>query len=142
PSRWRGKFAAVMAGENRISFVSRRARLKTNRSGNIPLQEVEKLVTDHFRTPVPPERRVGGFAIGLVAFGVGITLPIFYLGAELGRSLGLKDAALVFFGGCALLGILCVLTAVVGALRGISCYMIVQFPFGREGAKIVNLLMA
>lgn len=106
------------------------------------MQEVEKLVTDHFRTPVPPERRVGGFAIGLVAFGVGITLPIFYLGAELGQSLGLKDAALVFFGGCALLGILCVLTAVVGALSGLSSYMIVQFPFGREGAKIVNLLMA
>ena len=106
------------------------------------MQQIEELVTDHFRVPVPAERRVGAFAIGLVVFGIGITLPIFYLGAELGQSLGLRDAALVFFGGCMLLGILCAITSLVGALTGLSSYMIIQFPFGRDGAKIVNLLMA
>ena len=103
---------------------------------------IEEPATDYFRKPVPPERRVSGWAVAMVVFGIGITLPIFFLGSELGETLGLKDAAIAFFGGCLLLGALSTATAIVGARTGLSSYMIIEFSFGRDGAKIVNFLMA
>lgn len=103
---------------------------------------MEEPPSDFFRNPVPPERRVSGWAVALVVFGIGITLPIFYLGSELGQTLGLRDAAWAFFGGCLMLGVLATATAIVGARTGLSSYMIIEFSFGRDGAKIVNFLMA
>lgn len=103
---------------------------------------IEEPPSDFFRKPVPPERRVSGWQVAVVVYGIGITLPIFFLGSELGESLGLRDAAAAFFGGCLLLGILATATAIVGARTGLSSYMIIEFSFGRDGAKIVNFLMA
>ncbi|MDA5193976.1 cytosine permease [Govanella unica] len=103
---------------------------------------MEELVSDHFRAPVPPERRVSGWKIGLIVFTIGLTLPIFFIGATIGQQLGIADAARTFFGGCLLLGVLASLTSIVGARTGLSSYMIIQFSFGRDGAKLVNALMA
>ncbi|RMF09935.1 MAG: cytosine permease, partial [Alphaproteobacteria bacterium] len=106
------------------------------------MSSFEEPKTDFFRRPVPAERRVSGWEVALVVYGIGITLPIFFLGSELGETLGLRDAAIAFFGGCLLLGILASATAIVGARTGLSSYMIIEFSFGRDGAKIVNFLMA
>lgn len=106
------------------------------------MSDMEELVTDHFRAPVPADRRVSGWKIGLIVFAIGLTLPIFFVGATIGQQLGLADAVKTFFGGCILLGILASITSTVGARTGLSSYMIIQFSFGRDGAKIVNGLMA
>src|SRR5690606_27063684 len=104
--------------------------------------KVEEYLHDYFRAPVPPERRVGGWGIALVILGIGITLPIFYLGSTLGRELGVATSAQAFALGCALLGIIAVVTAIVGARTGLSSYMILRFAFGRRGAKVANATMA
>lgn len=97
---------------------------------------------DYSRTPVPDEATIGGFRIAVVVFGIGVTLPVFFLGSELAASLGLKMAALAMAGGCLLVAGLMIVTSVIGARVRLSTYMLIQFAFGRRGVHLVNLLLA
>lgn len=103
---------------------------------------MEELTNDYSREPVPDHQLVSGWKVALIVFGIGFTLPIYYLGSELGLRLGLGRAACAFFGGGILLGFLAAATAYVGARTRLSSYMIIEFSFGRKGAKFVNILMA
>jgi len=104
--------------------------------------DLHDAMEDHFRSPVPAHRRISGWRVGLVILGIGITLPIFHLGAQLGQQMGALDAAFAFFVGCLMLGLLAAVTGYIGGRTGLSSYMIIEFAFGRRGAKLVNLLMA
>lgn len=53
------------------------------------------LNTDYSRLPVPDTATIGGFRIAVVVFGIGITLPIFFIGSQLTEALGFKTAASV-----------------------------------------------
>jgi cytosine permease len=106
------------------------------------LSATEDLTNDYSREPVPDHQLVSGWKVALVVFGIGFTLPIYYLGSELGLRLGLERAFYAFFGGGILLGVLAAATAYVGARTRLSSYMIIEFSFGRYGAKFVNLIMA
>lgn len=97
---------------------------------------------DFSREPVPEHRQVNGWYVALIVFGIGFTLPIYLLGAELGVRLGLEAASLAFVGGCAVTGVLASLTSYAGARARLSSYVLIQFAFGRMGAKVVNALMA
>lgn len=78
----------------------------------------------------------------MVVFGIGVTLPVFFVGSELAAGLGFRDAALAMAGGCALVAALMIVTSVIGAQTRLSTYMIIQFAFGPTGVRIVNLLLA
>ena len=106
------------------------------------VSDIENLTNDYSRQPVPDDQLVSGWKVALIIFGIGFTLPIYYLGSELGLRLGLKHAAMAFFGGSLLLGVLAAITSYVGARTRLSSYMIIEFSFGRKGAKFVNILMA
>ena len=77
----------------------------------------------------------------MVVFGIGVTLPVFFVGSELATALGLWDAALAMASGCAVVAVLMAVTSVIGAQTRLSTYMIIQFPFGTIGARFVNVLL-
>ena len=98
---------------------------------------------DHTRSRVPDHATIGGFRIAVVVFGIGVTLPIFYVGSEISLALGLRDAALALFGGCAIVGLMMIVTSIIGARTRLSTYMIIQFSFGRSLVRfLVNPLLA
>ncbi|CAM3850689.1 purine-cytosine permease family protein [Parendozoicomonas haliclonae] len=92
--------------------------------------------------PVPETEWVSGWKVAQVVFGIGITLPVFWLGANTTLSLGLPTALLLFFIVNSLFGCLTVLTALVGSRTHLSTYMILKFSFGRIGSRLINLIMA
>ena len=97
---------------------------------------------DYTRSKVPENKTVGSLQIISVIIGVGITLPVFFVGAEVSQSLGIKEASIVFFVVCFVLSILCIATAIIGNRSRLSTYMILHFSFGKEGAKIINSIVA
>lgn len=103
----------------------------------------ENVIPDGYdRRPVPQSETVSGTGLALITFGIGMTLPVFWLGADVTQKVGFSTASLIFIGVCAVLGLLCALTAMVGVRTRLSTYMVLQFSFGRHGAKLINLIMA
>lgn len=103
----------------------------------------EEVIPDGYdRRPVPQSETVSGVGLALITLGIGMTLPVFWLGADVTQKVGFSAALAVFIGVCGLLGVLCALTALVGVRTRLSTYMVLQFSFGRHGAKLINLTMA
>ena len=100
------------------------------------------LNTDYSRLPVPDGSTIDGFRIAVVVFGIGITLPIFFIGSQLTQALGFKTATLALLAGCTIVATLMTVTSIIGARTRLSTYMILQFPFGRRGVRPVNVLLA
>lgn len=107
------------------------------------MSSTENVIPDGYdRRPVPQSETVSGVGLALITFGIGMTLPVFWLGADVTQKVGFSSAALIFAGVCGALGLLCALTAMVGVRTRLSTYMVLQFSFGRHGAKLINLIMA
>lgn len=107
------------------------------------MNNTENVIPDSYdRSPVPQSETVSGTGLALITFGIGMTLPVFWLGADVTQKVGFSSASLIFIGVCAVLGLLCALTAMVGVRTRLSTYMVLQFSFGRHGAKLINLIMA
>ena len=92
--------------------------------------------------PVPDFEQVSGWKVAQVVFGIGITLPVFWLGASTTLSLGFSTSLLLFFLVNTVFGSFTALTSIVGSRTRLSTYMILKFPFGRTGSLIVNFIMA
>ncbi len=97
---------------------------------------------DYTTSRVPESATVGGWSIMGIIVGIGITLPVFFVGANIAQSIGFKEALFVFLFVCIVLGILCSVTSIIGRRSRLSTYMILHFSFGKQGVKIVNLLVA
>ncbi|WP_440465670.1 purine-cytosine permease family protein [Pseudomonas sp. YH-1] len=103
----------------------------------------ESVITEGYtRRPVPQEETVSGYGLALITFGIGMTLPVFWLGADVTAKVGFHSACWVFIGVCAVLGVLAALAALAGVRSRLSTYMVLQFSFGRHGAKLLNVIMA
>lgn len=98
--------------------------------------------SDYVRSPVPDRKTVGWSNIAVVIFGIGITLPVFFVGSELSVALGFKAATMVFVIGCTIIAVVMAVTSIVASRTRLSTYMILQFSFGEKGAKPVNILLA
>lgn len=96
----------------------------------------------HSRQALPDGERASAYSIALITFGIGTTLPVFWLGAEVTRALGSARALYVFLAVCSALGLMSVFTGLVGARSRLSTYMVLHFAFGRHGAKLINVLIA
>lgn len=71
-----------------------------------------------------------------------MALPGFLTGAEIGSQLGLRDAVAAIVAGCLVLAVICSLTATVAAKSRLPTATITKFAFGRDGARIVNGMLA
>lgn len=106
------------------------------------MARLAQLVEDYATTPVPETATYSGWRIGFVLGGIGIALPAFLSGAEVGRALGYQDSALAFLVAGLLVTVLAFVTGWVGMRSRLTTYMILRFSFGRLGATFVNLTFA
>lgn len=106
------------------------------------MSKLENLVEDFTTAPVPGALTVGGTRVALIILGIGIALPGFLMGAQIGTALGLVQGAIAFTVGGLILASVASLTALVGAEARLSTYMLVQFAFGVAGARVVNAVFA
>ena len=102
------------------------------------MQELDQLTEDYSRRPVPDSAAVTGFKIAIVLVGAIITLPVFLVGAELGNALGLKQALLVFSITGMVLAVIAAACGVLAARTRLTTWVIIQYSFGRTGAKVVS----
>ena len=98
-------------------------------------------INDYTRTKVPENKTVPGIKIASIIVGIGVTLPAFYVGGEVAQAIGLSKAFWVFIIVNFVLGILCVITAVIGNRTRLSTYMLLHFSFGRKGTLFINFLI-
>ena len=92
--------------------------------------------------PVSPDETVNGLRIALINIGILITIPILVTGSKLGLALGWADFTTEIAIAAVILCVLGCLIAVIAAKTRLSTYVIIQFPFGRQGAKLVNGVIA
>lgn len=97
---------------------------------------------DYSRQKVPQDKTFSGFHIALIMIGGTISIPNFYMAAEIGLNLGLSSSALAFAIGSLVLGLLAILTSLAGAKSHYSTYMIIKIAFGSKGGQFVNFLIA
>ena len=102
------------------------------------MQKFVHLTEDYSRHRVPDSAAVTGLKITLVLVGAIITLPIFLVGAQLGNALGIKQAVLVFFIAGIVLALIAAATGILAARTRLTTWVIIQYSFGRTGAKIVS----
>lgn len=103
---------------------------------------LEKLTEDYTREPVPADVNTSGLQVAVILCAIGITLPVLAYGAWLSIDNGLGSANFAFWVGCWIVTVISCFSGLVGARARLSTYMILQFSFGKTGAKLVNLLMA
>ena len=92
-------------------------------------------------TKVQKEDFTSGWKVAFILTGLGVSLPMLYLGSEMALAMGLRNAVIAFLVSTILLTVLCVITTVIGTRTRLSTYMILRFPFGKQGAKLINFLM-
>lgn len=102
------------------------------------------MLDDHeFSTsPVPRDRQVTWWRVGLVSAMVSFSLPTFLTGAEIFLALNNATALKAVVLGCALLALLAGLCGAVGARTRLSSYMLARVVFGSQGAAIANIAFA
>ena len=96
------------------------------------------LIADYSRARVPADKTVSGLRVALIQTSVGITLPAFLTGSEIGRGLGLTRGAVAFLVGGLMLATIGGLTGALGARSRISTPMAIRTCFGSAGSNVVN----
>ena len=102
----------------------------------------DSLVEDYATTPVPEDATYNGWRIGFVLGGIGVALPAFFSGAEIGAALGYVDSTIAFFAAGVVLTVLAFITGWIGMKSRLSTYMILRFSFGPIGARFVSATFA
>ena len=97
---------------------------------------------DSARTAVDVADTVSGWSVGVVIFGICLTLPSLYTGALAAQNLGIIGAAAAVALASGVLCLMSIPAAVVGAETRMSSYLIIEFVFGRNGSDYVNGLLA
>ena len=109
--------------------------MKTTDVQDVDLQE-------YARKPAPDTSNSSGFHLALIIIGGTIGFAIFIVAAQIGGSLGYAKAGAAFAIGSLILGIMGAMTSYIGAKTRLSTYLLTEFAFGHQGAKLVNLAVA
>lgn len=91
-------------------------------------------------TKVQPKDYTSGWIIALLIAGTGLTLPILFLGSEVALAVGFKKGLWAFGIATLVLTLMCLATTIIGNRSRLSTYMIMHFSFGKQGAKIMNVI--
>jgi len=101
--------------------------------------------TDHLdesaRKIVTEDETVSGWSVGLVLFGICLTLPTLYTGAITSENLGFIGTAKAIGLASLVLALMSIPAAIVGAQTRLSSYLIYLFVFGKKGSDYVNGLL-
>jgi cytosine permease len=105
------------------------------------LNELTEYFDESARIPVRKEDTVSGWSVGVVIFGICLTLPTLYTGAITAEQLGFIGTAKAVGLASLILSIMSIPAAIVGAETRLSSYLIIEFVFGRRGSDFVNALL-
>ena len=98
--------------------------------------------TEFTTSPVPPERRVAWWRVGLISAMVAFSLPTFITGIEVSQSLFSGEALLAILCGNLILTVIASVSGSIGSRTHLSSYMLVRSAFGDRGAAFVNVAFA
>lgn len=90
---------------------------------------------------VQKEDYTSGWKVAFILTGLGVSLPMLYLGSEMALAMGMKNAVIAFLVSTILLTVLCMVTTLIGTRTRLTTYLILRFPFGKHGAKLINFLL-
>ncbi|MFK7865515.1 MAG: cytosine permease [Pseudohongiellaceae bacterium] len=93
------------------------------------------------RLKVAEKDTVSGWSVGMVIFGICLTLPSLYTGALAAQNLGAVGTAKAIGIASLVLASMSIPAAIVGAETRLSSYLLIEFVFGRKGADFVNGLL-
>jgi cytosine permease len=105
------------------------------------LSELTEYFDESARVPVREDETVSGWSVGMVIFGICLTLPTLYAGAITAEQLGFIGTAKAVGLASLVLSIMSIPAAIVGAETRLSSYLIIEFVFGRRGSDFVNALL-
>ncbi|MEM8499847.1 MAG: cytosine permease [Pseudomonadota bacterium] len=91
---------------------------------------------------VPTDVSVSGLRIGLVNGALAFAVPGLITGLEVGGALGFKASVAAFLIGGTLLALFGFITGFVGYRNRLSACMTIKCVFGKQGAALINLLIA
>jgi len=83
---------------------------------------------------VQPQDFTSGWKVALIIAGLGVSLPVLYLGAEVALKMGFRNAMIAFGISTLVLTVLCMVTTLIGNRSRLSTYMLLRFPFGKQGS--------
>ena len=105
------------------------------------MSEFTEYFDESARIPVREDETVSGGSVGMVIFGICLTLPTLYTGAITAEQLGFIGTAKAVGLASLVLSIMSIPAAIVGAETRLSSYLIIEFVFGRRGSDFVNALL-
>ena len=105
------------------------------------MSEFTEYFDESARIPVRKDETVSGWSVGMVIFGICLTLPTLYTGAITADQLGFIGTAKAVGLASLVLSIMSIPAAIVGAETRLSSYLIIEFVFGRRGSDFVNALL-
>lgn len=105
------------------------------------MSEFTEYFDESARIPVREDETVSGWSVGMVIFGICLTLPTLYTGAITAEQLGFIGTAKAVGLASLVLSIMSIPAAIVGAETRLSSYLIIEFVFGRRGSDFVNALL-
>jgi cytosine permease len=97
---------------------------------------------DFALSSVPESQTKSGWNLAFIIIGGIVGFSVFLVSSQIGGSLGYRDAIIAFLLGGGLLGCLGAVTSYVAAKSRLSTYMLTEFAFGRQGAKVANMVIA
>ena len=105
---------------------------------NVPAQSQNDNATQR----VPENEKKGFCSIAFVAAGYCICMSGLYTGAAMGFGMSFKEAILAVIVGNVILSVYGGLIGAAGAREGVSTSMLARHTFGREGSKVIGILLA
>ncbi|MBU2979529.1 cytosine permease [Alteromonas sp. C1M14] len=97
---------------------------------------------DFALSSVPESETKSGWSLAFIIIGGIVGFSVFLVSSQVGGSLGYRDATIAFLLGGGILGCLGAVTSYVAAKSRLSTYMLTEFAFGRQGAKVANIVIA
>ena len=94
------------------------------------------------RSAVPDSVSSSALHLALIIIGGTIGFSVFIVASQIGGSLGYSKAFLAFAVGSLVLGIMGAMTSYVAARSRLSTYLLTEYAFGENGAKIANVAIA
>ncbi len=112
--------------------------MEEKKSRNVQVQSEN----DNATCRVPDSERKGFLSVAFVAAGYCICMSGLYTGAAIAFGMTLKNAIIATVIGNVILSLYGGLVGVAGAKEGVASAMLSRHSFGRQGSKIVGILLA
>ena len=99
------------------------------------------LTEDYGAKPVPVEAGKSWFGIGMVYWGSAMCLPTFFIAGLIAGPMPLGKSILIYAIAGLVLGLVSILTGILGAGTRLSTGLTARFTFGKAGANILQLVL-